>query len=220
VRAVGDATDSTETLWTSTDGWAWSEVPLPGQPVGLCSDGATTAVVWMSPDGERDTVGVSRVDGIAATTVGAPADLDPGRIAIGFRDIGECGVSDRGVIAVHVGYEGARAQTSPLTRTVRWEDGPNDGLWMNITAIGSNEAMVNDIEWTGTEWIAVGSGLDGESSMDAILWRSADGLYWDRGETIAGGPGSQEARSVLIDGGQLLISGRDVQQAKIWLAPV
>jgi hypothetical protein len=222
VRAVGGPTDSTETLWASTDGLAWSYVPLPGQPAGLCSDGVTTAVVWMSPDGARDAVGVSRVDGMTAETVGAPADLDPGQIAIGFRDIGECGVSDRGVIAVHVGYDGARAQMSPLTRSVRWQDGPNnpEGLWMNMTAIGSNDSMVNDIEWTGTEWVAVGFGHDGESSMDAMLWRSADGLYWDRGETIAGGPGSQEARSILIDGGQLLVSGRDVQQGKIWLVPL
>jgi hypothetical protein len=176
----------------------------------------------MLPDGERDTVGVSRVDGIAATSVGAPADLEPGRIATGYRDIGICGVSDRGVISVHVGYEGALARLSPLARSVRWQDEPNnpEGLWMNMTAIGSGDAMVNDIEWTGTEWVAVGFGFDVESSMDAMLWRSVDGLRWEGGETIAGGPGSQEARSVLIDGGQLFISGRDVQQAKIWLAPV
>ncbi len=222
VIGVADSTDSTETLWASTDGRGWSEVQLPGRPAGLCSDGATTAVVWMRPDEERDTVGVSRVDGTAATTVGAPADLDPGRIATGYRDIGKCGVNDRGVISVHVGYEGALAQLSPLTRSVRWQDGPNnpEGLWMNMTAIGSSQAMVNDIEWTGTEWVAVGFGYDVESSMDAMLWRSADGLYWDRGDTIAGGPGSQEARSVLVDGGQLLISGRDVQQATIWFVPV
>jgi hypothetical protein len=123
------------------------------------------------------------------------------------------------VVAVHVGYEQALANHSPLTRSVHWSDGLANpsGLIMNVTPIGSGEAMVNDIVWTGSEWVAVGFGYDAENSMDALLWRSADGLVWERAETIAGGPGNQHAWSVLVDGGQLLVSGFDVQQGTIWL---
>ena len=90
---------------------------------------------------------------------------------------------------------------------------------MNVTTIGSAEALIYDIAWTGEEWVAVGYGHDSESSMDALVWRSNDGLVWGPGETIAGGPGNQAAWSVLVDDGQLIIGGHDVQQGKIWVLP-
>lgn len=219
VTGAGAASDSTVTLWASTDGSKWTEVPLPGHPAGLCSDGESTVAVWTAAIDDSDTVGVARVDGLIAGPVGSPAELEPYQLATDFRNAGRCGVNSEGVVTVHVGYEGALANHSPVSHSVHWHDDlANPGaLVMNITPIGSEEAMVNDIEWTGHDWVAVGFGYDAERSMDALLWRSADGLVWKRGETIAGGPGNQHAWSVLVDGGQLLISGFDVQQGKIWL---
>jgi hypothetical protein len=219
VTGARAASDSTVTVWASTDGSSWTEVPVPGHPAGLCSDGETAAVVWTAASGDRDTIGITRVDGVVPTSVGTPVDLEPYQLATDFRSAGRCGVNTEGVVTIHVGYDGALATHSPLSRSVHWRDGlanPAE-LLMSMNPIGSDEAMVNDVEWTGSEWVAVGFGYDAEHSMDAMLWRSSDGLVWERGETIAGGPGNQHAWSVLVDGGQLLISGFDVQQGKIWL---
>jgi hypothetical protein len=219
VTGASAASDSTVTVWASTDGSSWTEVPVPGHPAGLCSDGDTTAVVWAAASGDRDTVGVMRVDGLVATAVGTPVDLEPYQLATDFRSAGRCGVNTEGVVTIHVGYDGALANHTPVSRSLHWHDGLANpaGLLMSMNPIGSDEAMVNDVEWTGSEWVAVGFGYDAERSMDAMLWRSADGLVWERGETIAGGPGNQHAWSVLVNGGQLIISGFDVQQGKIWL---
>jgi hypothetical protein len=221
VVAADNPNESTKTVWHSPDGHTWTHVDMPGTPTGLCTDGERIVAVWMSKDAERVTVGLRDITARGARPIGATAELEPYRIADGWHETGRCGIYDRGVISIHVGYEGALANLSPLSRIVRWTDGPNDpsDLTPNVTPVGSAEALILDIAWTGHEWIAVGSGSDTESSKDALLWRSSDGLLWKPGETIAGGPGNQEARSVLVEDGQLLIGGVDVQQATFWVLP-
>jgi hypothetical protein len=220
VTGVDGPADSEQTLWASADGEEWTEVLLPGAATGICTDGESLVAVWMAPDEESDVVGLSIMDGLAPIPLGEPATTN--EIWAEVRQVGICGAGERGVLAMHVGFEGALGESSPLSRIVRWEPGPGseDQVLANVTPIGSAASVVYETIWTGTEWVAVGHSYDLEHSMDATIWRSADGLNWEPGEVIAGGPGHQSARGVLVDGEQLLISGFDVQTATVWLEPL
>jgi hypothetical protein len=178
-------------------------------------------VEWMTSDGGSSTMGAATLDGEAVVQLASPFDFQPYQVVPEQDQVMRCGVNSTGVVTTILGYDWAIADTSPQARVMSWNDGPisTEELVLPVSPDGAWKSNIKGITWNGHEWVAVGSGGDVEHTWDALLWRSQDGLVWEPAITLAGGPGNQTAKSVMIRDGEMLIGGFDGQQAIIWRLP-
>jgi hypothetical protein len=208
-------------LWQSNDGATWSQVDLDFTPHALCTDGTTAVVEWMTSDGGSSTMGTATLDGESVVHLASPFVFQTYQVVPEQDQVMRCGVNSTGVVTTFLGYDRAIAETSPHARVMAWSEGPisTEELVLPVSPEGAWKSDIRGIIWNGHEWVAVGAGGDVESAWDALLWRSQDGLVWEPAITLAGGPGNQTAKSVMIRDGEMLIGGFDGQQAIIWRLP-
>jgi hypothetical protein len=209
-------------LWFSPNGFDWSPVDLEGENVSVCSDGVDAAASWALPNGESDALGtVSLADG-RATSIGKDLTTERFGIVTEWRRVVRCGVGPTDVITAHLSYDHFTfASTPSIDRVSRGpEPAMGDSRLKPVSYAGATETWIEDITWDGKEWIAVGHLSDSEVSMDAVIWRSTNGLSWDPGQVIAGGPGNQIAYSVTAHDGEIIVGGLDGQIGAIWRFPV
>lgn len=174
------------------------------------------------PQGDADQFGSVLLDRGVATRIGDDMMTQPYAVVNEWRRVVRCGVNPTDVITTHLGYDMFLSAPVPFFDRAGSEPlpGHDKGRLFQMSYAGTTETWVEDIAWDGTEWIAVGHLSDFEISMDAVIWRSADGAIWDQGEVIAGGPGNQIAYTVTVRNGEIIVGGIDGQNATIWKLPV
>ena len=171
--------DTVAAIWTSNDGRDWAKHRLTeGVPPGdvaeirLIAAGAPGIVVaggvcctvedpamWWSADGaswERITLPPDMQDVAFYDVEAGPG----GFVVAGVSLVGNPNDPD----------EVAELWTSPDGRS--WSE-------VDPEAAGLGPGHVSDVTWTGDAWVAVGKQPGGET-WDGAVWRSADGVAWDR----------------------------------------
>jgi hypothetical protein len=222
VSAISGEALSNTSLWESGDGVTWSEIALGFAPRTLCTDGTTAVVEWMtSADESSSSMGLAKLDGASAVNAASPFEFQPYQVMPEPDQVMRCGVNDTGAVTTLLGFDQAIADPSPQSRATTWTEGTTSvgDLVMPVSPDAAWKSKIVDITWNGHEWVAVGTGIDIESASDALMWKSADGLFWEPAITLAGGPGNQQANSVTIRDGEMLIGGYVGQQATIWRLP-
>jgi hypothetical protein len=214
--ALGNAS-----LWQTSDGTTWSEIPIGFAPRTLCSDGTTVVVDWMTSDGGSSTMGTAKLDGESFVPYESPFEFQPYQVVPEQDQVMRCGVNSIGTLTTLNGYDRAIADPSPQARLIPWNASPisRADIVLPMSPEGAWKSDVRGITWNGHEWIAVGAGGDVEQAWDALLWKSRDGQQWEPAVTLAGGPGNQTANTVIIRNGEMLIGGFDGQHAIIWRLP-
>lgn len=164
-------------VWLSSDGRTWDQhLVREGVPAG---DVAELRLAAAGP------AGLLVVGGVCCSIEGAAAWLAPTGLAFErvplperqstWMDI-EAGPS--GFVAVGATWAGD--PNDPDYTAAIWSS-PDGRTWalVDAAAAGLGPGWANDVLWTGSDWIAVGSADDGETS-DGAVWRSPDGVAWER----------------------------------------
>jgi hypothetical protein len=211
----------TSTLWWSAEGLTWDQVDLGDSPRSLCSDGTIAVVEAMTSDGGDSSVSLYRLDGPNADAAGPPFEFRRFEVLPEQEQTMRCGVNGDGALTTVQGYDSYIASESPQSWWVTWEPRPTsfEDIVLPLSEPGAWYSSVSAVTWSGSRWIAVGSGHDVEMSQDALMWTSVDGIVWDPPVTIAGGPGNQGASAVFVDGPTLSVGGFAGSDAMIWSLP-
>ncbi|HEY7628271.1 MAG TPA: hypothetical protein VH761_14440, partial [Ilumatobacteraceae bacterium] len=222
IEGADPGDESRTSLWYSADGMEWSAVDLPGEALSVCSDGTRAAASWGNPiDDDTDEFGTVSLSDGQPQQLGEPIMTEPYAVVAEWRRVSRCAVSESDAITTHLSYDGILATSTPsVERASKPLPGHSDGRLLSMLGPGTTETWVQDILWDGKEWVAVGHLSDFEISMDAVLWRSANGSTWSRGTVLAGGPGNQIANSVTVSDGELVVGGLDGQHIAIWRVPI
>jgi len=220
LRRIQPGESETTSLWFSPDGFAWTLVDLDGENVSVCSNGVDAAASWALPDGDSDMLGTVSLAAGRATRIGTDVTTKPFEVSQEWRRVVRCAVGPTDVITAHLAYDHFLVEPTPsIDRVSRGpEASMGDGRLKPMQNAGATETWVEDITWDGKEWIAVGHLTDFEVSMDAVIWRSKNGLTW-KPTVLAGGPGNQIAYSVTAHDGEIIVGGLDGQNAAIWRIP-
>ncbi len=215
------ASSATSALLTSADAVSWSSVPTSSTPGVVCSNDVLAAVVSLADDGGTSVLGAERIIGEASLPVAPPVPAAVFLLRPEAEQILRCAVNDERIVTTLQASDWETAEPSPQVRMVPWEPGtePIDHLVLPVSLEGAWKSDVQDVIWSGSEWLAVGGGGDVEQGFDALIWRSTNGMDWQPPVTIAGGPGNQIANSIVVRDGTLLIGGVKGQHAVIWTLP-
>jgi hypothetical protein len=209
-------------LWWSPDGSDWDIVDLDVPPHLLCSDGRIAVAQSMGFDGERSSLSMWLLDGTNAAAMGSAYHFEKYQVMPEEEQTLRCGMSTEGVMTTLQGFDEYIASQSPQSRLVPWDPTPTsyESILRPLSDAGAWYSVVESVQWSGGRWIAVGIGHDVESSQDALMWTSTDGVYWEQPVTVAGGPGNQGAYTVYIDGPTMKIGGFSGTDAMIWTVPI
>jgi hypothetical protein len=193
-------------VWVSTDGRSWDQhlmldVPAgdvaelrlaAGGPAGLLVMGGVCCSVeepaaWLASSG----LAFERVGPPGPNATVMDVEAGPG----GFVAVGATWVGD---------------PNDPDHTAAIWSS-PDGRDWVAVDddAAGLERGWANDVLWTGSDWFAVGTADDGETS-DGTVWRSDDGLTWERlaiADPAITGPDEESLARVLPLGSGLFAQG-------------
>ncbi len=183
-----------------------------GIPAAWRSDdgGATWAPIWIAPGG-----GAGEIDGVTAGP-------DGGLVAVGW-------VTTAGPDAAGSPDSPGTSTGGPATRAAVWRaPGDDPSAWEEAAPTGLDGAVsLGDVTRDpGGELIAVGRDVTADAEDgDGGVWRSADGVAWQRVDAPGlGGPGRQELhRLARLADGRWVAIGRQLRGAAlvpaIWTSP-
>ena len=244
VGAVEDPDGADAAVWISLSGEPWersspSEAVFGGDgtqvvlaaaqlgsdlvAVGTDTDdaGDVDAVVWSTgAGGGWRRSAESPEDGLSGPGDQHAVDLAPtrdGALVIGW----EAGPSGERAAAWNL-VDGEAEPVKPGTGpALVWQRvSPDEALG------GPGEQRLDDVVTFGDELVAVGSSHrpdEPDADIDGAVWRSTDGIEWERvADTAAalGGPGDQRILAVVEDpgsGGALVAVGSDGESAAVWV---
>ncbi|MGI8492044.1 MAG: hypothetical protein ACR2NJ_04670, partial [Acidimicrobiales bacterium] len=198
--AVGSGMGSAR-MWTSLDGLAWQEVPLPGaaatarwRPDLVATDGATTVVA-------DDTAGAPRLvtnnGGWTEVTASPAAFGAPRSIALPTAEVGYAGGL---LLAVDVEQPGQALGTATTSAMVLssadgrvWKASGGAGQWAGAVIRGLWAPLVATSAGSAT---AVGEA--GDAGSTARAWTSTDTVSWHPSELVAAAAGSGPSAAVVL----------------------
>ena len=222
-------------LWTSTGG-PWDRVPHDEGTFG--GDGAQ-AVTAVTQDGGRlvavgtDTQPDGGVD--ALLWVAQSGDWERAAEAEELAGVGDqfaADVTATGGRVVAVGWETkpAAGGTPPDTDAVAWVLGVEDEPppepetgpvipWQRVVGQddlgGDGEQRMYSVAIGPAGLVAVGTTAG--DGLDGAVWRSEDGVTWER-SAVLGGPADQYLLGVMTGGRGYVVVGADGPSAAVWLS--
>ena len=234
-----DGTDAA--VWTSLAGGAW-ERASPREAV-FGGDGTQVVLAAAQLGADLVAVGTDTDDaGDVDAVVWSTGEGGGWRRSIESPDDGLSGPGDQHAVDLAPTRDGALV--------VGWEEGPEgpravawnlvDGdaapvepvsgpslAWQRVPASpalgGPGEQRLEAVTAFGDELLALGSSSRPEApelDVDGAVWRSPDGLEWERVEVSGlGGAGDQRVLDVVPAGPGLLAVGSDGGSAAVWTSP-
>lgn len=225
-------------VWTSLAGEPW-ERTTPSEAV-FGGDGAQVARAAVQLGSDLVVVGTDTddagdVDAVVWSTGGgggwrrAPEGVGDGLSGAGDQYAVDIAVTRDGALVV--GWETVDGATRAMAWTlvsggeapVAPVAGPALG-WRRLApseALGGvGEQRMDDVIATADGFLAVGASTSGArpgDGLDAAVWRSADGVEWERVDAPAfGGPGDQRLLGVAAVDGRFVAVGADRSGAAVW----
>jgi hypothetical protein len=211
-------------VWTSTDGMTWTRVPSDEAVFGG-SDNACmysvavggpglVAVGDDGPDGDKDAVVWTSVDGIAWSRVAHDEQAFGGA---GTQQMRSVTAGGPGLVGVGYDESGGDADAAVWTSAdgITWTRVPHDEELFG----GEETQQMWSVTAGGPGLVAVGAG-----SGNAVVWTSTDGLSWTEvpyDDAVFGGEGRRVIRGVTVGGLGLVGAGFEgavgTMDAAVWV---
>jgi hypothetical protein len=247
VGAVADPDGDDAAVWTSLAGAPWeragtSEAVFGGDGaqavLAVAQLGADLVAVGTDTDVEGDVDAVLWSTGAGGRWQRSPGSADDGLAGAGAQHAVDVAATRDGALVVgwEEGPEGVRAASWQLVDGPAPAPGTPAGpvlAWRRVPTSealgGLGEQRLDDVVASGDELVAVGSSHrvdEPAADVDGAVWRSSDGVSWERVPDTTGplgGPGDQRVLGVVEapggGGGALVAVGSDGASAAVWVRP-
>ena len=216
---IDGAEQQVGTIWTSSDGRSWEQDRITdGVPPG---DIAEPRLAAGGPGGVLVAGGICcSMEGPAMWLAQGVGPLERVQLPPAVRNAWFTDIEAGPPGFVVVGATKAGDPNDPDFTGAIWTS-PDGVEWSTVdpVAAGLVPGTVDDVTWTGRDWIAVGKHDDGKTS-DGAVWRSDDGVTWRRialDDPAITGPEEESLTRVvsLADGGLFAQGGSGTHDDRV-----